>query len=291
VSQEEKTTKKKKPGVSKKGRAKILGYGLVVMFLMVWVFVLGLLTGRGDINRLFQRLGLYKTDLAARLGLAPDGQPNPVLPIFPPEETHKAVAELEKKQAQDAKMTQTMAVVTSPDSKGSDHLASKTSTETSKKTKPTKISEAKRPEGLTPQKTDHDHDLAAKLSFQNSLDTPPARKQSRVTAKKEASIHIATIAPQASNSPADSPLEAAKQKPACAYQVKVASYRTAEEAEKAMADLKKKGFKVSLQQGKDKAGPAFIIKTGRYTNKTEAEKVSQKLKEAKMNAQVQELKQ
>ncbi len=86
------------------GAAKLLGYGLVVMFLMVWVFALGVLAGRGDLNRLFQRLGLYKTDLAARLGVAPDSQVPVALPGPNPEEAQKAVAEAGKKSAQEAKV-------------------------------------------------------------------------------------------------------------------------------------------------------------------------------------------
>ncbi len=98
------------------------------------------------------------------------------------------------------------------------------------------------------------------------------------------------MAPELSHTPAEHSGDE-KKKAACAYQVRVASYRTAEEAEKTMAELKKKGITVSLQKGKDKSGQTFTIKTGRYSNKAEAEKVTKKLKEAKLNGQIQELKQ
>jgi cell division septation protein DedD len=284
VSQEEKKGKEKKKGDA----TRLLGYGLVVMFLMVWVFVLGVLTGRGDMNLLFKRLGLYKTELAARLGVAPDGQA-PAQSIPQPEEAHKAVAESEKKPAQEAKAAQTTPAASLPQSKPTDHLASKTSAATSKKTVAAANQEAKRSKGLTPQKPEHDQSLASKLSFQNSLDTP-TRKQPKTAGKKEATVNTATIASVPSQSPAETTPGAEKKKPACAYQIKVGSYHSAEEAEKAMADLKKKGIKVSVQQGKDKSGASFVIKTGRYNTKSEAEKVTQKLKEAKMTGQIQEIK-
>ena len=127
------------------------------------------------------------------------------------------------------------------------------------------------------------------MNFQNSLDTP-AHKQSKTAAKKEGTPNTASVAPAPSR-PQTETATGTEKKTVCAYQVKVASYRTAEEAEKALADLKKKGFKVSLQQGKDKSGTTFTLKTGRYNTKSEAEKVTQKLKEAKINGQIQELKQ
>jgi hypothetical protein len=290
VSQEEKKSKEKKPGTVTKGVARLLGYGLVVMFLMVWVFVLGVLTGKGDVIRLLQRFGLDKTEWATRLGAPQESKVVSNIPEQNTEETRKAVAESEKKPAVDGKVAQTATPVPSPLNKASDQVASKAPAEPAKKPGTIVHHEAKRSKELATQKPEHDNSLAGKLSFQNSLDTP-ARKQSNPAGKKEPSVRTATIATVPSHSPAETTPGAEKKKPAPAYQVKVASYRTAEEAEKAMADLKKKGFKVSLQQGKEKSGNAFIIKTGRLTTKTEAEKVTQKLKEAKMNGQIQELKQ
>lgn len=288
MSQQEQKSKEKKKVTFTMGATKLLGYGLVVMFLMVWVFALGVLAGRGDINRLFQRLGLYKTDLAARLGVTPDGQAPVVLPVSQPEEAHKAVAEAGKKSAPEAKVAETIPAVASPTSKTADAVASKVPAETTKKPGAVSTVEAKRPKGPTQQKPDQDPSLASKLSFQNSLDTP-TRKQPKTVAKKEATVHTANVASLPAPQTETTGVE--KKKAPSAYQVKVASYRTAEEAETALADLKKKGFKVNLQQGKDKSGATFTIKTGRYNTKSEAEKVTQKLKEAKLNGQIQELKQ
>ncbi len=96
--------------------------------------------------------------------------------------------------------------------------------------------------------------------------------------KKRQQFNTASIAPHPSNTASEPTAGDEKKKAACAYQVRVASYRTTEEAEKTMADLKKKGFNVNLQKGKDKTGPIYVIKTGRYSNKAEAEKVNKKLK-------------
>jgi cell division protein FtsN len=290
VSQQEKKGKGKKEVTFTVGAAKLLGSGLVIMFLMVWVFVLGVLTGRGDINRLFQRLGLYKTDLAARLGATPDSPMPAVLPVSQPGDAVKAIADSGKKSGQDEKVTETKSVEAPTAAKTNDLAAAKAPAETSQKPGAVASQEAKRAKGLSPTKPEPDPTLASKLSFQNSLDTP-ARKHPKTAVKKEVTPHPASITPAPSHLQTETATGTEKKKPTCAYQVKVASYRTAEEAEKALADLKKKGFKVSLQQGKDKSGATFIIKTGRYNTKSDAEKVNQKLKEAKITGQLQELKQ
>ncbi len=297
VSKEEKKGRGKKKATLTTGATKCLGYGLVVMFLMVWVFILGVLTGRGDVNSLFQRLGLYKTNLAARLGMDPDKQATPALPVAPLPETNKALADAGKKPAQESEVVE-KATAAATAAKAIE-VAASTAAEQGKKSGSATL-EAKKSKGAT-QKHDHDRDnehersLASKLSFQNSLDTPTKRQPKNV-AKKEATVHTASIAPQLSHTPAEHSGEEkkkgdGKEKTACAYQVRVASYRTAEEAEKTMTELKKKGVSVSLQKGKDKSGETFIIKTGRFSNKAEAEKVTKKLKEAKLNGQIQELKQ
>jgi len=291
VSQEEKKGRGKKKATFTTGATKLLGYVLVVMFLLVWVFILGVLTGRGDVNRLFQRLGLYKTDLAARLGVEPDKSVTAALPLPEPEEANKALTDIAKKPAQEAETAEKPQAVASPAGKATEHAASIIPADHAKK--PGVVShDAKKSKGSAQQKhePDHNRSLASKLSFQNSLDTT-TKKQPKTVAKKEAAVHTAAITPQLSHTPAAQAAGDEKKKAACAYQIKVASYRTSEEAEKTMADLKKKGFNVSLQKGKDKSGATYIIKTGRYSNKLEAEKITKKLKEAQLNGQIQEIKQ
>lgn len=285
MSQEEKKSKGKKKATAGQGNAKLLGYGFLVTFLMVWIFILGVLTGRGDVNYLLQRLGLYKTDLAARLGL---GESKPVaaaLPLPQPAEENKALAEAVQKPVPEAETAEKTAALVPPVAKVADPAA-KTPAEAAKKSGPAGH-DAKKTKGTGPPKPDQDHSLAAKFNFQNSLDTP-TRKAAKTAPKKEGGIHTASIAPNPAGPGAKASGEE-KKKVAGAYQVRVASYRTTEEAEKIMADLKKKGFNVSLQKGKDKAGSIYVIKTGCYSNKAEAEKVTKKLKEAKMSGQIQEI--
>jgi cell division protein FtsN len=286
VSQEEKKGKGKKKAALTAGKTKLLGYGLGVMFLMVWIFILGVLTGRGDINYLFQRLGLYKTNLAARLGIAPSNQVAAVLPAAIPGEDHKALQDSGKKPGPTSEVAETPAAA-SPTAKATEQIAAKTPAETTKKPG-VGNHEAKKSKGSNQLKNDQDS-LASKLSFQNSLDTP-TRKQAKSAGKKEATVHTANIVTHPASSAAASTPGEEKKKAACAYQVRIASYRTTEEAEKTMADLKKKGINVNMQKGKDKSGGTiYVIKTGRYSNKAEAEKVSRKLKEAKLNGQIQEV--
>jgi cell division protein FtsN len=287
VSQEEKKGKGKKKATLSAGKTKLLGYGLGVMFLMVWIFILGVLTGRGDINYLFQRLGLYKTNLAARLGIAPSNQVSAVLPAANSAEDHKALQDSGKKPGPTSEVAETPAAA-SPTAKATDQIAAKTSAENTKKPG-VGNHEAKKSKGSNQPKNDQDNSLASKLSFQNSLDTP-TRKQAKTAGKKEATVHTANIATHPASSAAESTPGEEKKKAACAYQVRIASYRTTEEAEKTMADLKKKGINVNMQKGKDKSGGTmYVIKTGRYSNKAEAEKVSRKLKEAQLNGQIQEV--
>ena len=123
MSQQEKKEKAKKEVTVTMGAAKLLGSGLVIMFLMVWVFVLGVLTGRGDINCLFQRLGLNKTDLAARLGVASDTPVSGVLPVSHPEESGKTMADSGKKSGQDDKGKRDESAEASPATKPADPAA------------------------------------------------------------------------------------------------------------------------------------------------------------------------
>jgi cell division septation protein DedD len=218
-----------------------------------------------------------------------DNQTPAALPVLPPEDSVKALADLGKKAGKEEKTAESPSAKTQTVAKSSEVAAAKTTPDTAKKSGAPTGHEAKKPKGPTQAKPDADPSLASKLNFQNSLDTP-THKQSKTGAKKEGAAHTASVVAPSSQTPKESAAGTEK-KTVCAYQVKVASYRTSEEAEKALADLKKKGFKVSLQQGKDTSGNTFTIKTGRYNTKSEAEKVTQKLKEAKINGQIQELKQ
>lgn len=278
MSQAEQKDKEKKSGKIAKGSAKFLGYGLVGLFLAVWIFALGVLTGRGDMHRLFQRLGLYKNDLAVRLGVTPEAQVPVSLPLAQSQEATPAAPEQPGKPAAEAKAAGITPATPAPAPE-----AAKPPADSGKK--PAAAShEAKKGKAPHPAKPDA-ASIASKLSFQNSLDAP-VKKPLKAPAKKEGAVHTASIAP----TPSQAAPGAEKKPAASAYQVKLGTYKTAEEAQKALADLKKKGFPVSIQPGKDKTGATYMIKTGRYTSKAEAEKVAQKLKAANISGQIQEVK-
>ncbi len=159
VSTEEKKGRGKKKATLTTGATRYLGYGLVVMFLMVWVFILGVLTGRGDINRLFQRLGLYKTTLAARLGMDPDKQVAPALPVASLPETDKALADAGKKPAQEPEAAE-KAAAAGPAAKATEVAASTSAAESGKKSGKSACSEAKKSKGANP-KHEHENSMSA----------------------------------------------------------------------------------------------------------------------------------
>ncbi len=285
VANSEHKDKGKKTLLVPQGSAKALGYGFLLIFLLIWVFVLGVLTGRGDIHRWLQRLGLYKTEVAARFGVVPANFESTSQPVLPVTEPPKTETEPAKPTAAEGKPAVTAAVEVKPVDKGAGPVTAASSGETSKKAEGHGRPEAKKGKAGAAAKTEHQASIASKLNFQNSLDTQ-TRKPAKTTAPKDKSVHTATMI-----SGGDAQTDAAaEKKKAAAYQVKVASYRSAAEAQKALADLTKKGFKVNLQQSKDKTGPTYVIQTPRYQSKAEAEKVAKKLREANMSGQVQELK-
>jgi len=284
VAKSEPKDKGKKTALVPKGVGKVLGYGFLLFFLLIWVFVLGVLTGRGDIHRWLQRLGLYKTEVAARLGVVPATLEPAGQSVLPQSEPVKTEIEAAKPTAAETKPPAAAAEVKPPD-KGAAPSPAATAGELSKKPEGQGRGDAKKGKGTAAAKTASQASIASKLNFQNSLDTQ-TRKPVKTTAQKDKAVRTAAMTSGVA-SQADA---AAEKKKAAAYQVKVASYRSAAEAQRALADLTKKGFKVSLQQGKDKTGQTFVIQSPRYQSKAEAEKVAKKLRAANMSGQVQELK-
>ncbi len=285
MSQSEHKEKGKKTTKLLQSSAKVLGYGAISIFLLVWVFVLGVLTGRGDIHRWLQRLGLYKTEVAVRLGVTPANPEAAVQPVLPTAEGPKIEAEPAKPTAAESQPPTSPVAVAPPPDKGTVKAAAVPAVEPAKKTEAQARSEVKKGKGAGAAKTEAHDSIAARLNFQNSLDSP-ARKPAKATAQKEKTVHTAAMTPGTATPAA----AADKKKPASTYQIRVASYRTAGEAQKAAADLAKKGIKVNIQQGKDNNGPTFIIHTQRYQSKAEAEKVAKQLRDNKMGGQIQELK-
>ncbi len=276
MSKSEQKDKQKKTLTLPKNSAKVLGYGVILIFLLAWVFVLGVLTGRGDIHRWLERLGVHKTELASRLGITSAQPETPVLPALP-------VVDSGKPQAEPAvAAVPTAESGSKPTEKSQAAAPAAPDGEAAKKAGEPARPDAKKGKGSPAAKVDPKGGIASKLSFQNSLDSQ-ARKPHKTTAKKDAEKkpHQANVL-----HPGAEPAT----KTAPAYRVTVASYRTAAEAQKTMADLSKKGVKVTLQQTKDQSGPKYVIHTQRYQSRAEADKVAKKLREANLGGQVQELK-
>ncbi|WP_449244960.1 SPOR domain-containing protein [Desulfobacca acetoxidans] len=291
MAQQEKKAKEKKQVTFTISGAKLLGYGLGFTFMLLWVFALGVMVGRGDVNRLFQRWGLTKADLAARLG-APTVDPTPaalVPPSGPVSESGQKAGELaDSKPSTEIKTALPPPQASSEVVNKPQDLPARSRVEVDKKPENGNKTEAKGRKGSNPEKPVTGSSIASKLSFQNRLDST-SHKPAKTAKKKESGMTTASMTPTLKTE-AKANIEAAKKK-AAAYQVKVAYFHNAQDAQKALADLKKKGFAVSLQQGKDKNGTAYIIRSNRLTSKTEAEKMSKKFKQAKFSGQIEELKQ
>jgi hypothetical protein len=285
VAKTESKEKKKKSLQLAKGSAKTLGYGLILVFLLIWVFALGVLTGRGDVNRWLQRLGLYKTELAARLGVAPPAEPTAPPAVLPTGEGSKAPAAALKAVEEGAKPPAPAEnpAAAKPPSEAAPPAAGLSGPKTGSESQ----TEAKK--GKTPGKLENKEKIAEKLAFQNALDGT-TRKPGKGGAKKDKTkdIRTASAVPTPAGTGGDGAAD--KKKPVAAYQIKVATYHSPAEAQKAVADLGKKGFNVKVLQSKDKNGPAYVIQTPRYHTKAEAEKVAKKLRAANLGGQIQEVK-
>jgi len=279
---------KKKKTKLPQGSAKALGYGVILIFLLIWVFALGVLTGRGDVHRWLQRLGLYKTEVATRIGVAPLAEPTAPQPVLPVEEISKTPAEAVKAVEEAAKPPVAAAVEKPAAAKPSQEPAPPTAGQPGQKTGSPGRAEGKKPK--TVGKLEIKDRIADKLAFQNALDST-TRKPTKTAAKKEKGKEVRTAS--AIPSPSGTAQEASaaeKKKSGAVYQVKVASFHNAAEAQKAMADLGKKGFNLRLLHSKDKNGPTYVIQTQRYQSKEEAEKVAKRLRAANLSGQIQEVK-
>jgi hypothetical protein len=294
MSQSDQKERSKKTAKILKGSLKSLGYGLILMFLLVWVFALGVLTGRGDVHRWLQRLGLYKTEVAARLGLTPPQTETATLPTLPSADLGKTALAPANPTEGTAPAAGSPTVAANPADKPAAATVVPASASGPAKSEGHSKTEAKK--GKTPAKaepkTEHKDSIADKLAFQNSLDSP-ARRPAKTTAGKEKAKPLkAQIAP-AAGEPAGAAGGATppEKKKTPAYQVKIGSYRTAAEAQKALVELNKKGIKANLLAGKDKNGQTYTLQTPKYQSKAEAEKVVKKVREANLSGQLQEVKQ
>lgn len=277
-SGESKPKKVKKPYQLVLGFKKLLLTSMVLLVSLVWVFALGVLVGRGDAYQLLHRWGLMKVDPAAKTELIATGQGAPNTP----QGSSQAAAETPAKTDPGAVSTQPL----TPAEKKPEAPTTEAKTPPSP---PADAGKATVKSGHLAGKKKVQESVATKLNFQNSLDSNH-RKTGKLGKKTSAQIKTASIipTPDKTKSPVNKTKETgtkksdseAKKPSNKTYQVQLGSFRKNQEAEKAVADLKKKGYQVSCQTTKDGDGVRYVVKTNRINSRTEAEKVSQKLKES-----------
>lgn len=231
------------------GLKQVLFGALGLAWMMIIIFVLGVLAGRGDIYRFLSSWGLVapapkmaQWSPPAEAPTAPPpavtpGTPTPAKPAAPPAAppsspapapvTGKIIPDTPSTPASSAKKTK----------KGASLREQKAKEEELQKLR---------------------QEVASKLKFQNSFDSPPT-KPARASAKSRDKHLAAAGAPKASPK-----------------LVRVGQYRDANTAKAKMAELQKKGEKVTLKQGKDKKGVFYEVLRENPAVSHEADRVAQK---------------
>ena len=203
------------------GLKQVLCGALGLTWVMVIIFILGVLAGRGDIYRWLSSWGLItpvssnvaqwsppaEAPLAAAAAKSPPGAP-----AAPPPASSTSAAP-------PTPVTGSMAPTPAP---------APASSPAKKAKKGVSLRDQKDQELLKLRR-----EMAGKLKFQNSFDSHPA-KPAR-TAQKQ------------------------KEKAAASKTVRVAQYRDLKAAKAKVAELQKKGEKVALKQGKDNKGVFYDI--------------------------------
>ena len=224
---------------------------LGLTWLMLIIFVLGVLAGRGDIYRWFSSWGLITPDAPRMAQWSPP--PDPAQPAAPA--PAPPVAQAQSKTPQQIPPgaapapSETVAgsvIPTSSSASGSKAKKEKEKKGISQKDRESKEKELQRLR----------QEVASKLKFQNSFDTKPPKTARTASKKKEK-----TAAP--------APKTQAKS-------VRVAQFRDAKAAKAKMAELQKKGEKVSLKQGKDKKGVFYDVVREAPANPQPADALAQK---------------
>ena len=225
------------------GVKQVLCGALGLTWMMVIIFVLGVLAGRGDIYRWLSGWGLI-TPAAPQIAR-----------WSPPSEVSPAASPAPSSPAPAAAPPAPVASATSPAPvTGNIAAAPAPPAPPAKK--------ARKGAALRDQKAKEEElrrlrrEVASKLKFQNSFDSTPT-KPARTTPKQKEK-HLAS---------------APKTPP---KQVRVGQFRDLKAAKARMAELQKKGEKVTLKQGKDNKGAFYEILREVPTSTREANGLAQK---------------
>jgi len=205
------------------GLKQVLLGGGGVLVLMVLSFVLGTMAGRGEIYRALQSWGLMSPETPKAVhALAPGGSPSPSAPAGAPPGAQPAAKTPPAPAAAETK--------TAPKTPQKAALVPANTTPALKK-KPKEGTPAGDRKAKEEELQKMRQDVAPKLKFQNSLDGQPAKK--------------AAVAPKGGKG--------------APKQVMVARFRDHKAAKARLAEMQKKGDKVTLQSGKDQEGPYYVL--------------------------------
>lgn len=232
------------------GLKQVMCGALGLTWMMMIIFILGVLAGRGDIYRWLSSWGLVSPETSKVAQWSPPAETPP--PAVPEKSLPATPAAAVAPAAPPAAPSTSAA--TPPPVTGS--IAP---TPTPAASPPKK---AKKGPSLRDQKAKEEElrrlrqEVAAKLKFQNSFDTTPS-KPARTAQKPKEKTAAASHKTQS-------------------RQVRVAQYRDLKAAKAKMAELQKKGEKVALKQGKDKKGVFYDIYREAPANAQPADAVAQK---------------
>jgi len=235
------------------GVKQVLCGALGLAWMMIIIFVLGVLAGRGDVYRWLSGLGLVASEAGK---VAQWSQPAETPPAAPAATAVPAAAPTAVPSATPATPPPAPAASAHPAQPVTGNIAAGPAPPASPAKK------AKKGAGLREQKAKDEElqrlrqEVASKLKFQNSFDSTPT-KAAR-PGQKQKDKHLAA---------------AVKTPP---KKVRVAQFRDLKAAKARMAELQKKGEKVTLTQGKDKKGAFYEIFREAPASVHETERVAQK---------------
>jgi len=226
---------------------------LGLAWMMIIIFILGVLAGRGDIYRLFSSWGLVTPQAPKTAQWSAPPTPGPSAPpaataAKAPEAAPRVPATSSPTQPVTGSLTGTPQPAASPPAHTAQAKKGK------KKSSP--YDHRAKDEELRRLR----QEVASMLKFQNSRDTTPAKPPR--SASKHKDKHLAATH---------------KTSP---KKVRVGQFRDLKAAKARMAELQKKGEKVTLKQGKDKKGTFYEILRETAANGREDAKLARKNQKA-----------
>lgn len=236
------------------GFKEVIFAALGVLGLVMMSFALGTLAGRGDIYRVFYNWGLLSPEVAKNAPFLAPAAPLPVTaPVTPTSSKTSATASAPAVPALAPPPLSETAAAQAPPSPVTGSIApvATDSTPTKKSKGGTTLHRERKAKEEELRKVRQE--VASKLKFQNSFDTAP----------KPAPV-------------AQKPKEKAGAPKPPQTQVRVAQFRDKKAAKARMAELQKKGVKVTLKEGKDDKGPLYTVYKQAAQAPSDAERMAQK---------------